>query len=98
MRLRSTRDASITASFKDAILTGLAPDGGLYAIAENARRAKLGKSLDEYRRDIGELFEPFTKIAAANPHAAAPKHRSAAELATITERNRIVAEGAKHPP
>ena len=64
----------------------------LYAIAENARRAKLGKSLDEYRRDIGELFEPFTKIAAANPHAAAPKHRSAAELATITERNRIVAE------
>lgn len=69
--------------------TGAIP---LYAIADNARRAKLGKNLDEYRREIGELFEPFTKVAAANPDAAAPKHRSAEELATITERNRIVAE------
>jgi len=69
--------------------TGAIP---LYAIAENARRAKSGKSLDEYRLDIGALFAPFTKVAAANPHSAAPKERSAAELATITERNRIVAE------
>ncbi|MHA7821064.1 MAG: acetyl-CoA acetyltransferase [Erythrobacter sp.] len=69
--------------------TGAIP---LYAIAENARRAKLGKSLEEYRRDIGGLFEPFTRVAAHNPHAAAPKHRSAEELATVTERNRIVAE------
>ncbi|AWW73653.1 acetyl-CoA acetyltransferase [Erythrobacter sp. KY5] len=69
--------------------TGAIP---LYAIAENARRAKLGKGLEEYRRDIGELFKPFTKIAAANPHSAAPVERSAQELATVTERNRIVAE------
>lgn len=69
--------------------TGAIP---LYAIAENARRARLGKSLDEYRRDIGRLFAPFTQIAAANPHAAAPIARSAEELAAVTERNRIVAE------
>ncbi len=69
--------------------TGAIP---LYAIAENARRNGLGKSLDEYRHDIGTLFEPFTRVAAANPHAAAPVERSAEELATITERNRIVAE------
>ena len=69
--------------------TGAIP---LYAIAENARRAKLGKSLEEYRRDIGELFAPFTKVAAANPHAAAPVERSAEELASVTDRNRIVAE------
>ena len=69
--------------------TGAIP---LYALAENARRAKLGKSLEDYRRDIGELFSPFTKVAASNPHAAAPKERSAEELATITDRNRIVAE------
>ena len=69
--------------------TGAIP---LYAIAENARRAKQGKGLEEYRHDIGELFEPFTRVAAANPHAAAPVERSAEELATITERNRIVAE------
>ncbi len=64
----------------------------LYAIAENGRRAKSGKSLEEYRADIGALFAPFTKVAAANPHSAAPKQRSAQELATITDRNRIVAE------
>lgn len=69
--------------------TGAIP---LYAIAENARRAKLGKSLNEYRHDIGELFEPFTKVAATNPHSAAPVERSAEELATVTDRNRIVAE------
>ncbi|MDP5102312.1 MAG: acetyl-CoA acetyltransferase [Erythrobacter sp.] len=64
----------------------------LYALAENARRAKLGMGLDDYRREIGALFAPFTKVAAANPHSAAPVERSAEELATITERNRIVAE------
>ncbi len=69
--------------------TGAIP---LYALAENARRAKLGQSLQEYRHKIGEMFAPFTKVAAANPHAAAPVGRSAEELATVTERNRIVAE------
>ena len=69
--------------------TGAIP---LYAMAENARRAKTGQSIEEYRRDIGELFAPFTRVAASNPHAAAPVERSAKELATITERNRVVAE------
>ncbi len=64
----------------------------LYALAENARRARLGLGLEEYRREIGKLFAPFTRVAAANPHAAAPVERSAEELATITARNRIVAE------
>ncbi|MEO0463891.1 MAG: acetyl-CoA acetyltransferase [Pseudomonadota bacterium] len=69
--------------------TGAIP---LYALAENARRNRLGQSLEKYRREIGELFAPFTRVAATNPHAAAPVERSAEELATITERNRIVAE------
>jgi acetyl-CoA C-acetyltransferase len=64
----------------------------LYALAENARRAKLGLSLEEYRLKIGELFEPFTKVAASNPHSAAPAERTAQELAEVTERNRIVSE------
>lgn len=69
--------------------TGAIP---LYALCENARRAKLGMGLEEYRREIGKLFAPFTRVAAANPHSAAPVERSAEELATVTERNRIVAE------
>jgi acetyl-CoA C-acetyltransferase len=64
----------------------------LYALAENARRAKLGLGLDAYRSAIGKLFAPFTRVAAANPHSAAPVERTAEELATVTDRNRIVAE------
>ncbi|MFN3990866.1 MAG: acetyl-CoA acetyltransferase [Erythrobacter sp.] len=69
--------------------TGAIP---LYALCENARRAKLGMGLEEYRREIGKLFAPFTRVAAANPHSAAPVERTAEELATVTERNRVVAE------
>jgi acetyl-CoA C-acetyltransferase len=69
--------------------TGAIP---LYALCENARRAKLGLGLEAYRREIGKLFAPFTKVAAANPHSAAPVERTAEELANVTDRNRIVAE------
>lgn len=68
-----------------------APIGG-YAIAENVRRQRLGLSLPDYRLEIGKLFAPFTDVAARNPHSAAPTARSAEELATLTERNRLVAE------
>ena len=63
-----------------------------YALAENVRRERLGLSLDDYRQKIGALFAPFTQIAAANPHSAAPVVRGAAELAQLDERNRLVAE------
>ena len=65
---------------------------GGYACVDNARRHRLGLSLDQYRQQIGELFAPFTQVAASNPHAAAPVARTAEELATVTDRNRIVAE------
>ncbi len=68
-----------------------APIGG-YALAENVRRERLGLSLNEYRGEIGKLFAPFSRVAAANPHSAAPTERSVVELATLTERNRLVAE------
>ncbi|KAA9153183.1 acetyl-CoA acetyltransferase [Amycolatopsis acidicola] len=63
-----------------------------YALFENARRARLKQSREEYARTMGELFAPFTKVAAANPYAAAPVERSAEELATPTERNRPIAD------
>ena len=63
-----------------------------YPLAENVRRERLGLSLADYRQEIGRLFAPFTRVAASNPHSAAPKVWSAEELATLTERNRLVAE------
>ncbi|HUD36487.1 MAG TPA: acetyl-CoA acetyltransferase [Streptosporangiaceae bacterium] len=63
-----------------------------YALAENARRARLGLSPEAYAAAMGALFAPFTVVAAANPHAAAPVARGAAELVTPSEANRPIAD------
>ncbi|MGQ4618900.1 acetyl-CoA acetyltransferase [Nocardia sp. R7R-8] len=71
---------------------GLADNPSQYALCENARRSRLGLSRQEYLRRIGELFAPFTGVAAKNPLAAAPVERTAEELTTVTERNRMIAD------
>jgi acetyl-CoA C-acetyltransferase len=71
---------------------GLRGAPSLYALAENARRARLGLTRAEYAAAMGELFEPFTRVAAGNPYAAAPVERSAAELVKVTEANRPIAD------
>lgn len=63
-----------------------------YALCENARRARLGLTRQQYAAEIGRLFAPFTKVAAANPYAAAPVERGAEELMTPTEANRPIAD------
>jgi acetyl-CoA C-acetyltransferase len=82
----------------DGLLDGQLARHGLdtaiavYALFDNARRARLHRSLEEYRLDIGRLFAPFSRVAAANPLAAARVEHTAEALATVTDRNRIVAE------
>ena len=71
---------------------GLSGAPASYALFENARRARLGLTRGEYARAMGELFAPFTRVAAKNPHAAAPVERDAAELVTPTEANRPIAD------
>ena len=77
---------------RTAMKHGVAAPIFAYPLAENVRRDRLGLSLAAYRMEIGRLFAPFTKVAAANPHAAAPVERSAEELGTLGERNRLIAE------
>lgn len=64
----------------------------MYALAEHARRGRLGLSRAEYARQMGRLFAPFTAVAARNPHAAVRRIASAEELTTITDRNRMIAD------
>jgi acetyl-CoA C-acetyltransferase len=71
---------------------GLTDTSSQYALAENARRARLKQTREQYAGAMGALFVPFTKVAAANPHAAAPVVRTAAELITPTEANRLIAD------
>jgi len=71
---------------------GLTDAPSQYALIENARRARLKQTRDEYAASMGALFAPFTRVAAGNPHACAPVVRSAAELVTPTEANRPIAD------
>ncbi|MGW2825927.1 acetyl-CoA acetyltransferase [Streptomyces sp. NPDC001443] len=71
---------------------GLVGAPEMYALFENARRARLGLSREAYTRAMGELFAPFTRVAAKNPYASAPVERDAAELVTPTEANRPIAD------
>jgi acetyl-CoA C-acetyltransferase len=71
---------------------GLTGAPSQYALIDNARRARLRQTRAEYAAAMGTLFAPFTKVAAANPHACAPVERSAAELVTPTEANRPIAD------
>jgi acetyl-CoA C-acetyltransferase len=63
----------------------------IYPLFENALRARRGLDLDEHRRRMGALMEPFTRVAAANPHAWFPVARSADELTKVTAENRMIA-------
>ena len=71
---------------------GLTGPPGQYALIENARRARLRQTRAEYAAAMGALFAPFTRVAAVNPHAAAPTVRDAAELVTPSESNRPIAD------
>jgi len=64
----------------------------VYALFENARRARLGLDRAAYRLAMGQLFAPFTKVAAANPHAMSREVHSADALAAITASNRLTSD------
>ncbi|MEB3070685.1 acetyl-CoA acetyltransferase [[Mycobacterium] vasticus] len=70
---------------------GLTGAPAQYALLENARREQRNASREEYAAAMGALFAPFSKVAAANPFSSAPEEHSAAELITVTERNRMIA-------
>ncbi|GFG74837.1 acetyl-CoA acetyltransferase [Mycobacterium botniense] len=74
------------------VIHGLVDAPTQYGLLENARRASTGLGPAEYLRTMGELFAPFTTVAAGNPFAASPVERSVEELITITDSNRMIAE------
>lgn len=73
------------------VMHGLVDAPSQYALFENARRAASGLSKAEYAASMGALFEPFTRVAAKNPHAVAPEELDAATLVRVDERNRMIA-------
>jgi acetyl-CoA C-acetyltransferase len=74
------------------VIHGLVDAPTQYALLENARRAGTGLDPADYLRRMGELFAPFSKVAAGNPFAAAPVERSVEELITVTDSNRMISD------
>lgn len=71
---------------------GLADAPTQYAFFENARRLRLGHTRTENAADMGRWMAPFTEVAARNPHAAVREARTAEELTTVTDSNRMVSD------
>ncbi len=72
---------------------GIVSAAAAYALLENARRARLGMSREDYRAAMGELFAPFSAVAAENPYASARgAPLTAEEIATVTPKNRMIAD------
>jgi acetyl-CoA C-acetyltransferase len=69
---------------------GLGLPVNTYPLFENALRGRDKRSLGEHQRRLGRLFSPFTKVAAADPHAWFPKERSPEELVDVGPDNRMV--------
>lgn len=63
-----------------------------YGLLDNARRAERGAGVADYRREMAELFAPFSAVAAKNPYASSPVERSVDEIATVTEANRMICD------
>lgn len=69
---------------------GLEQPPDIYPLFENAMRAKLGLDFHSHNERMGNLFAPFTDVAAENPYAWFPTRRSATELTTVTPQNRMI--------
>ncbi|MFG1934464.1 acetyl-CoA acetyltransferase [Mycobacterium sp. NPDC048908] len=63
-----------------------------YGLLENARRARLGLSISDYRKQMAELFAPMSKVAAKNPFSSSPVERSVDEIVTVSDDNRMICD------
>lgn len=63
-----------------------------YGLLDNARRARLGMGVGEYRRAMAELFAPMSKVAAKNPFSSSPVERSVDEIVTVSSDNRMICD------
>ena len=61
-----------------------------YPFLENALRAAAGRSIDEHQAFLGRLYARFAEVASGNPYSWFPGPRTAAEIATVHEKNRWV--------
>lgn len=65
----------------------------VYALAEHARRARLGQNREDYAKNMGDLFAPFAALASKNPFSAwAVPAYTPTELITPGPHNRWISD------
>ncbi len=69
---------------------GIALPTQAYPMFENALRHEAGRTEEEHRRFLGELWAGFSAVAATNPYAVDRVAHTAEEIATITAENRLI--------
>jgi acetyl-CoA C-acetyltransferase len=61
-----------------------------YPMLENAIRAEAGRSIAAHQRHLAEIYARFSEVAAANPYSWFPEQRTAADIASTSDANRMV--------
>ena len=61
-----------------------------YPMFETAIRAASGRTIDEHQAHLGRLYSGLSEIAARNPYAWIQDAKTADEIITVTERNRMI--------
>jgi acetyl-CoA C-acetyltransferase len=84
-----TSDAYVT---QEEIAAGLVMPTTTYAMFESLRAAAAGRSFAEQRAYLGPMMARYSEVAATNPYAWFPLPATAEELATPSDRNRLVSE------
>lgn len=69
---------------------GLQAPINMYALLESANRHRLGRTLAEHAVAVAELWARLSAVAAGNRYAWQRREFSAAEIATVTDANRMV--------
>ena len=62
----------------------------IYPMFETAIRAASGRTVDQHRDHLGQLWSGLSQVAARNPYAWIQEAKTAAEITTVGENNRMI--------
>lgn len=79
-----------TMSLQEEIDRGIVMPVQVYPMFESAIRAAAGRTVDDHRRHLGHLYAGLSEVAAGNPHAWSREARTAEEITTVTDSNRMI--------
>lgn len=61
-----------------------------FPLMDNAIRSRNGTTAAEHSARIGRMWSNYSAVAAENPFAWSPRHRSPSEITTVTDDNRMI--------